>query len=327
MIDLHTHSTASDGTDTPSEVVRAAAAAGVAVVGLTDHDTTVGWDEATGAAAAAGVAFVRGMEISANSLVGGRPVGVHLLAYLHDPGHAGLLAELTRTRDSRATRAERIAGLLAEDYPITWEDVLAQTGPGTTIGRPHLADALVAAGAVADRDEAFATMLHTGSRYYVPHYAPDAAEVVRLVRDAGGVPVFAHPGADGRGRVVPDATVVELAEAGLAGLEVDHRDHDADARRRLTTLADRLGLLITGSSDYHGRGKANLMGENTTSPEVLAAIEEQGTLAVLRPEGAEATGAEATRAQAGGPQGATEGSSGTAHGVADASSGQIGGPA
>ncbi|MBO0608512.1 PHP domain-containing protein [Myceligenerans salitolerans] len=284
MIDLHTHSTASDGTDSPAQVVKVAAAAGLTAVALTDHDTTAGWDEAAAAAAGEGPALVRGIEISAHALVGARPVGVHVLAYLHDPGHPGLLAELRRTRESRATRAERMVGLLAEDYPITWEDVLAQTEPGTTIGRPHLADALVAAGAVVDRDEAFATMLHTGSPYYAPHYAPDAVEVVRLVRDAGGVPVFAHPGADRRGRIVPDETIADLAGAGLAGLEVHHRDHDARARHRLVVLADALGLLVTGSSDYHGRGKANRIGENTTTPQVLAEIERQGAREVLRPE-------------------------------------------
>jgi predicted metal-dependent phosphoesterase TrpH len=283
VIDLHTHSTASDGTDSPAQVMRAAAAAGLTVVALTDHDTTAGWDEAAVAAAASGVALVRGMEVSAHAFVGGRAVGVHLLTYLHDPGHAGLRAELDRTRASRATRAERMVGLLSEDYPITWEDVLTQTGPGTTIGRPHLADALVAAGVVADRDEAFATMLRTGSPYYAPHYAPDAVETVRMIRDAGGVPVFAHPGADSRGRIVPDDTIVELTEAGLAGLEVDHRDHHPDARRRLAALADQLGLLVTGSSDYHGRGKVNLIGEHTTSSRALAQIEEQGAFPVLRP--------------------------------------------
>ncbi|GAB3160813.1 PHP domain-containing protein [Myceligenerans halotolerans] len=290
MIDLHTHSTASDGTDTPAQVMKVAAAAGLTVVALTDHDTTSGWDEAAASAAAEGVALVRGIEISAHAPVGVRPVGVHVLAYLHDPDHAGLRAELDKTRESRATRAERMVGLLAEDYPITWEDVLEQTEPGTTIGRPHLADALVVAGVVADRDEAFATMLRTGSRYYAPHYAPDAVDVVRLVRDAGGVPVFAHPGADGRGQIVPDETIVELAHAGLAGLEVDHRDHDAVARRRLASLADALGLLVTGSSDYHGRGKTNLIGENTTAPEALAEIEKQGALAVLRPGAGAGTG-------------------------------------
>ena len=280
MIDLHTHSTASDGTDSPAGVVRAAAAAGLTVVGLTDHDTTAGWDEAMAAASDTGTALVRGMEISAQARVGSRAVSVHLLSYLHDPDHAGLAEELDRTRAARDSRAAHMVRLLAEDYPITWQDVQEQTGPDATIGRPHLADALVAAGVVADRDEAFAAILHPGTRYYVRHYAPDAVDVVRLVRDAGGVPVFAHPGADGRGLIVSDETIAQLADAGLAGLEVFHRDHDAAARRRLAELADRHDLLVTGSSDYHGRGKTNRIGEHTTSPDVLRQIVEQGTLEV-----------------------------------------------
>lgn len=282
MIDLHTHSTASDGTDAPAQVMEAAAAAGLTTVALTDHDTTSGWAEAAQAAERVGVALVRGAEISALARTAAGRVSVHLLAYLHDPAHPALLAELELTRSSRETRAQRMVDLLAEDYPLAWEDVLAQTEPGTTIGRPHLADALVAAGVVRDRDEAFATVLRPGTRYYVGHYAPDASDVVRAVRDAGGVPVFAHPGADGRGRVVGDATIEELTEAGLAGLEVDHRDHTPQTRARLRDLAGALGLLVTGSSDYHGRGKINRIGENTTAPHVLEAIEAQGKLAVLR---------------------------------------------
>ncbi|WP_425954915.1 PHP domain-containing protein [Xylanimonas sp. McL0601] len=279
MIDLHTHSTASDGRDAPGRVVEAAAAVGLTVVALTDHDTTAGWAEAAEAAARTGVALVRGAEISTVS----DRVSVHLLAYLHDPAHPVLVAELERTRASRLTRLERMAGLLAEDYPITWDDVLAQTGPGATVGRPHLADALVAAGVVATRDEAFATMLRPGTRYYVPHSAPDAVAAVRAVLAAGGVPVFAHPGASQRGRVVPEERIEELAAAGLAGLEVDHRDHDEPTRKRLRDLARTLGLLVTGSSDYHGAGKPNRLGENTTSAEALAQIEDQGTVEVLRP--------------------------------------------
>ncbi|PZR54985.1 phosphatase [Xylanimonas oleitrophica] len=279
MIDLHTHSTASDGTGTPAQVVEDAAAAGLAVVGLTDHDTAAGWDEAAAAAARVGVALVRGAEISATA----DHVSVHLLAYLHDPTHPALLAELERTRTARRGRLERMAALLAQDYPITWEDVLAQTGPGATVGRPHLADALVAAGVVADRDEAFATVLRPGTRYYVPHHAPDAVSAVRAVRAAGGVPVLAHPGAAQRGRVVTEATIEELAAAGLAGLEVDHRDHDEATRARLRQVTRSLGLLVTGSSDYHGAGKPNRLGENTTAPHVLAQIEEQGLLDVIRP--------------------------------------------
>jgi 3',5'-nucleoside bisphosphate phosphatase len=277
-IDLHTHSTASDGTDEPGEVVEGAAAAGLDVLALPDHDTTAGWAQATDAALRTGVALVRGAEISARS--GG--ISVHVLSYLHDPAHAALLDELERTRDARTDRARRMVELLGEDYPITWEDVLAQTAEGTTIGRPHIADALVAAGHVTDRSAAFATILAPGTPYYVPHHAPGAATAVRGVRAAGGVPVFAHPGADRRGRVVADAVIEEMAAAGLAGLEVHHRDHDEHQRARLDDMARTLGLFVTGSSDYHGAGKPNRLGENTTAPTVLEQIEELGQLDVIR---------------------------------------------
>ena len=277
-IDLHTHSRASDGTDSPRGVLEAAAGAGLDVVALTDHDTTAGWAEAADAVASTGVALVRGTEISTRA--GG--ISVHLLSYLHDPAHAALLAELDRTRDARTSRARRMVDLIAEDYPITWDDVLAQTVEGTTIGRPHIADALVAAGLSPDRSAAFATILATDTPYYVPHYAPDAVAAVRGIRAAGGVPVFAHPGADGRGRVVSDAVIEEMTAAGLAGLEVFHRDHDERQRARLEDLARTLGLFVTGSSDYHGAGKPNRLGENTTAPTVLEQIEEQGQLDVIR---------------------------------------------
>ncbi|GAA1713529.1 PHP domain-containing protein [Isoptericola hypogeus] len=283
MIDLHAHSRASDGTDRPARVLEAAAAAGLSVVALTDHDTTAGWREAAAAVGPTGVALVRGTEVSTRVSTSSGGISVHVLSYLHDPDDAGLRAECEHTRDSRLTRARRMADRLAQDFPVTWDDVVAQTGTGATVGRPHLADALVAAGVVASRDEAFATMLHPGAPYYVPHYAPEAADAVRAVLAAGGVPVMAHPGAGARGRVVSDETIAELAEAGLAGLEVDHRDHDAATRDRLRGLAGELGLLVTGSSDYHGTGKLNLIGEHTTSPEVLESIEDRGVLDVLRP--------------------------------------------
>ncbi len=282
VIDLHTHSTASDGTDSPARLVEVAARAGITTLAITDHDTTSGWPEAAESAGRFQIGLVRGAEISAIARTPGWGTGVHLLAYLHDPTHPDLLAETERTRDDRTSRARRMVDLLGQDYPITWDDLLAQTKSGTTIGRPHIADALVAAGVVQDRDEAFATMLRPGTRYYVGHYAPDAVAAVQAVRAAGGVPVFAHPGADARGRVVPDSTIEELAAAGLAGLEVDHRDHTPDARRRLRDIAGSLDLLVTGSSDFHGAGKRNLIGENTTEPEVLEAIAEQGALEVLR---------------------------------------------
>lgn len=278
-IDLHTHSTASDGTEPPAGVVAAAAAAGLDVVALTDHDTTAGWDEAAAAGRAEGVVVVPGEEVSCRH----RGVSVHLLSYLHDPAHPALLAQTERTRAARLDRARTMVERLGADFDLSWHDVEEQTEPGATVGRPHIADALAARGVVRDRSAAFTTLLRAGSPYYVPHYAPDAVETVALVRAAGGVPVFAHPGADQRGRVVPDAVIVAMAEAGLAGLEVNHRDNSPAQRERLRALARRLGLLVTGASDYHGAGKPNLIGENLTDPEVLDRIEEQGRTPLVRP--------------------------------------------
>ncbi|MBO3083706.1 PHP domain-containing protein [Cellulomonas fengjieae] len=279
LIDLHTHSTASDGTDAPAQVVLDAATAGLDVVALTDHDTTAGWDEAADAAREHGVALVRGTEVSARS----SGISIHLLSYLQDPTHPALTAELDRTREARVGRARAIVDLLAADYPITWDDVLEHSRDAVVVGRPHIADALVARGVVPDRDAAFTHLLASSGPYYVPHYAPDGPDAVRAIRAAGGVPVFAHPGADGRGRIVPDRVFDRLAAAGLAGIEVHHRDHSPQQRARLTAIADRLGLFVTGSSDYHGAGKANRLGENLTAPEVLGAIEEQGMTKVVRP--------------------------------------------
>ncbi|RMI03340.1 PHP domain-containing protein [Cellulomonas triticagri] len=276
-IDLHTHSSVSDGTEPPAELVASAAAARLDVIALTDHDTTAGWTEAAQAAVRHGVVLVPGTEVSALS----RGVSVHLLSYLQDPADPALADVLARTRDARLHRGRAIVERLAEDYPLTWDDVVARHTPGTVVGRPHVADALVALGVVPDRTAAFADLLSARGRYYVPYYAPEAVEAVEAIRASGGVPVFAHPGADGRGRVVPDSDIAELAEAGLAGLEVHHRDHTPEQRERLTALADRLGLLVTGSSDYHGTGKDNLLGENLTSPEALAEIERQGRTAVV----------------------------------------------
>ncbi|MCX6500232.1 MAG: PHP domain-containing protein [Arthrobacter sp.] len=273
-IDLHAHSNVSDGTQPPADVIASAAEAALDVVALTDHDSTDGWTAAAAAARELGVALVPGMEISCRTSEG---ISVHLLSYLHDPDHPGLLEEITKAKDARFTRAERMVSLLAEDYPLSWDDVIHHVAPGATLGRPHIADALVAAGVVADRSEAFDTILTSRSRYWVQHYAPDPAYAVELVRDAGGVPVFAHPVASSRGRIVGDKTYREMIDAGLAGLEIDHRDNPEEGRVFLRRLAQRHGLLVTGSSDYHGAGKPNLLGENLTAPEVLSRIEEMGT--------------------------------------------------
>lgn len=273
-IDLHAHSNVSDGTQAPGAVMASAADAELDVVALTDHDSTDGWAEASLAARRVGVALVPGMEISCRTSEG---ISVHLLSYLHDPAHPGLLEEITKAKDARFTRAERMVSLLAEDYPLSWDDVIHHVAPGATLGRPHIADALVAAGVVADRTEAFDSILTSHSRYFVQHYAPDPAFAVELVRAAGGVPVFAHPVATARGRIVGERVYQEMIDAGLAGLEIDHRDNPEEGRVFLRELADRHGLLVTGSSDYHGAGKPNRLGENLTSPEVFARIEELGT--------------------------------------------------
>ncbi|GAB3597495.1 PHP domain-containing protein [Angustibacter peucedani] len=272
-VDLHTHSSVSDGTQPPTELVRAAAEAGLDVVALTDHDTTAGWDDASAEALRVGVRLVPGTEISTAV----RGVSVHLLSYLHDPQAPGLKAEIDAARDSRLHRAERMVELLRADVDLSWDDVRAQVAEGATIGRPHIADALVANGVVRDRTHAFESLLASHGPYYVRHYAPDPVDAVRLVVEAGGVPVMAHPLARLRGRVVGDDVIAELADAGLAGLEVFHRDNDEDARRHLLGLCRELDLLVTGSSDYHGAGKPNLLGECTTSREVLAEIEARAT--------------------------------------------------
>ena len=276
LIDLHTHSSASDGTERPADLVRAAAAAGLDVVALTDHDTTRGWSEAE-EALPNGLRLVRGAEISCAY----DGISLHLLAYLFDPSHAELAAEMSMALDDRVPRAKAIVAKLADaGYPVTWELVLDQLQDGATVGRPHIADTLVAAGVVADRNDAFTTLLHDDGPFFVGHYYVDALRAVELVRAAGGVPVFAHPAAATRGTTVGDDAIRALAAAGLAGLEVDHRDNAPADRERLRALAGELGLLVTGASDYHGSGKDNRLGEHTTDPAVLEALLGQVTSGV-----------------------------------------------
>ncbi len=272
-IDLHAHSIVSDGTETPSELVRAAAAAGLGTIALTDHDSTAGWGEAASAAVKARLTLIPGMEFSTR--VG--YASVHLLAYLFDPTDAHIVAETQRIRSARLTRAEQMVKRIGLDYALTWADVAAQTTPDATVGRPHIADALVARGHALTRSEAFAGILHWKSGYYQPHYAPDPLTAVRLVRAAGGVPVIAHPATRGVADIMSETALAELAEAGLFGLELGHRENQPEPTRALAVLADRYGLAVTGSSDYHGTGKPNRLGENTTRPEVLDRLIEQAT--------------------------------------------------
>lgn len=272
--DLHTHSDLSDGTTSPAEVVAEAARAGLAGVAMTDHDTTAGWRAAEAAAAQHQIALVRGMELSTVSSDG---IAVHVLSYLHDPLNIDLLTEIEKSRNARYTRAKRMTELLAEDFPITWELVKQQTNVESTIGRPHLADALVQVGVVPNRSAAFDSILRGGSKYYVPHYAPDPVLGVELIRAAGGVPVFAHPKAKVRGRVVEDELFYDMLDAGLAGVEVYHRDNSGSGKTWLLNFAKKHDLLVTGSSDFHGAGKPNRIGEHVTPRATVEAIEAQAT--------------------------------------------------
>ena len=266
-IDLHTHTDRSDGTVTPRQLVREAAAAGLDVLGLTDHDTAAGWDDARDEADAAGIRLVEGMEISCR--YAGR--SAHLLGYLPDPTHAPLVAALDEVLRGRDERMPRIVARLQElGYPITEEEVVAESGGAAALGRPHIADVLVGHGVVASRDEAFDRLLSPGRPAYVARDAADLVEMIGLVRDAGGVSVLAHPwGRHGNDALGHDGFAA-LQEAGLVGIEVDHQDHDAAQREALRAIGRDLDLVRTGSSDYHGTGKVDHdLGCNTTAPDQL----------------------------------------------------------
>ena len=272
-IDLHTHSNASDGTLTPAELVQAAARAGLDVVALTDHDTTRGHAEAI-AALPEGLTLVTGAELSCR--LDGVPL--HMLAYLFDPEEPELLRERELVRDDRVPRARAMVAKLQElGVGVTWEQVARIAGDGS-VGRPHIASALVELGLVDSVSDAFTSdWLANDGRAYVEKHESDPFEVIRLVKAAGGVTVFAHPAAAKRGQVVPESAIAELAAAGLDGIEADHMDHEPATRARLRGLAAELGLLATGSSDYHGSRKSVGLGEFTTDPEVYGEITRRAT--------------------------------------------------
>jgi len=270
-IDLHTHSSVSDGTQSPAEVVAAAATAGLTTVALTDHDSTAGWTEAIAAGRERGIRVVPGLELSTQMDL----ASVHILGYLVDPENADLVAATAEIRAERLGRAEAMVGRIAQDYDLRWEDVLAQTTPGATVGRPHIADALVAKGIVADRTAAFQGILNWRGGYYRPHRAPLPVTGVELIVGAGGVPVIAHPGARGPSTLFDDARLRTLIAAGLAGLELRHRDNAPDRLPKWQAWAAEHDLIVTGSSDYHGAGKPNRLGEHTTDPEQFARILER----------------------------------------------------
>jgi len=270
MIDLHTHTNNSDGTDTPHALINKALSSGITVLGITDHDTTSGWKDAI-AARRANLALVLGAEISCLTQ---DDVAVHMLGLLFDGENATMQTMLEESRDSRLPRMRRMTELLTADgIEISLEEVFAAMPEGATLGRPHLADALVAKGHIASRDEAFATLLHNGSKYYVTHLAPTPEDAIRVIRQAGGVAVIAHPFATRRGQTLSAMSFPSLIAAGLNGVEVEHRDHSQEEREQLRELARDLGLVITGASDYHGTGKLNSIGENHTDPAEWARLE------------------------------------------------------
>ena len=263
MIDLHTHTTASDGTDSPFELVNKALSAGIKILAITDHDSTSGWNEAI-AALRQPMSLVLGAEISTLTVNG---ISVHILGLLFDGEDRNLQQMLADSRDTRIPRIRKMVELLAADgISITMEDVIAATPSGATVGRPHLADALVKNKVITTRDEAFVDLLHNDSKYYVTHAAPTPEAAISQIRAAGGVAVIAHPFASRRGEVISTSTFSSLVAAGLNGIEVNHRDHSNIEREQLIEIADQLDLVKTGSSDYHGNGKLNALGENLTNP-------------------------------------------------------------
>ena len=269
-IDLHTHTSYSDGTDTPAELINKALAAGISIIGLTDHDSISGWQEASNALRV-GISLVPGAEISCQTSDG---ISVHILGLLFDSNNSELMDTLEKTRENRHGRMEKIIARINEaGIDITMNDVLEQLSDGATLGRPHLADALVKKGIVASRDEAFTQMLHNNSKYYVSHYSPTPEAAIKLIKAAGGVSVIAHPMASHRGRTISQETFGSIIEAGLDGIEVDHRDHSPDEKLQLIQLASESNLVMTGASDYHGNGKLNTLGEYTTSPEQWEKLE------------------------------------------------------
>ncbi|WP_243789834.1 PHP domain-containing protein [Saccharopolyspora gloriosae] len=272
-IDLHAHSTESDGTDTPTELVAAALDAGLDAVAITDHDTTAGWAEAAAAVAACSgrLQVVPGAELSCTCPDGnGRTITVHMLAYLFDPTSPALVAEQSRLRAERRGRLREMAErMAAEGFPVDPEALMAGLPPDSPGGRPHLARQLVRAGLVTSVDEAFARYLGSSGRYYLPRTDTPVLRAIEMIADAGGVTVLAHPFARARGRVINPEVVAELAGQGLTGVEVDHPDHDEPTRQQLRDIATELNLVPTGSSDYHGTNKTIRIGQETTAPESL----------------------------------------------------------
>lgn len=273
--DMHCHTVFSDGTYTPKQMIEQAQSLGLEGIAICDHDTSQGWDQAASSAQETGIGLVFGTEITADF----DRVSVHMLAYEYDKRRDCIAEMFAQTRAARLKRTRTMVEKISRDYPIDWDSVLAQVKEGerTTVGRPHIADALVAAGVYATRSEAFAGIVSSSSTYYIPTPSPDARDVVHAVKDAGGVCVIAHPADRSRNRVLlSDEQIIALVDLGLDGLEVWHRGNSIDQRKRLLYLVEHYGLLATGGSDWHGLGKPNTLGECLTDSEVVQEIMRRG---------------------------------------------------
>lgn len=272
MIDIHAHTTVSDGTDSPRALVNNAIIQGIDVLGVTDHDSVAGWEEASSAIRGK-IKLALGAEISCLTLSG---LSVHMVGLLFDGSDVAMLEMLEQTRDDRIPRMLKMIDLLnADGISVSMEDVNAVRPPGATLGRPHLADALVSIGFTKSRDDAFKGLLNNESKYYVAHMAPTPEDAIAQIRSSGGVAIIAHPFASHRGETLSPEDFLPLLNAGLNGIEVDHRDQTFEERKILRQVAKVLDLAVTGSSDYHGAGKPNRLGENVTAPEEWAKLESQ----------------------------------------------------
>lgn len=278
-IDLHSHSSCSDGTDAPEELMTLAARAGLDAIALTDHDTFAGIADASKMVPECGVTLIPGVEISTSH----QGITAHLLAYLPDLNSPSLPDLFEKTLQARQQRMRQMVQRLSADFDISYQEVLAQAG-SSPIGRPHVADVLVKAGYFPNRSAAFEQVLATSSKYYVHYRAPDTIYAVEQVIKAGGVPVLAHPRAGGRQRrFLSVGTISQLKEAGLFALEAFHPEQNPIEQAEVSEIAKLLGLAITGSSDYHGSGKPNQLGQCLSDPEVFAEICEKGAGTPVRP--------------------------------------------
>lgn len=267
--DLHTHSSCSDGTNTPAQNVELALERGLTGLGVTDHDTTEGLEEAVAAATAhGGLEIIPGIEFSAEY----EGASLHVLAYWVDPSHEGLRAELKRLTDTRFRRGELMIEKLQElGYDISFDRVRELAGDDL-IARPHVAEAMVEAGIVATEKQAFERFISDDGPAYVPKHALHPVDALHLIRDAGGVCVLAHPGMWKGSGAVPEDLIEQMASGGMTGLEVDHPDHAPEQRARYGDMAERLDLVPTGASDCHGARYGYRMGCETTDPDRISEL-------------------------------------------------------